>query len=103
MCLKSIRTKNKWYLNSGCSRHMTGNKEQFYKLDVKDWGHVTFEDNAKGKIVGIGEIGNPQSLSIHHVLFIDGLKYNLLSISQLCDMGNKVTFYTKNCFISCNF
>ena len=57
-------------------------------------------DNAKGKIIGIGEIGNPQSLSIHRVLFVDGLKYNLLSISQLCDMGNKVTFYPKNCFVS---
>ena len=34
------------------------------------------------------------------MLFVDGLKHNLLSISQLCDMGNKVTFYPKNCFVS---
>ena len=34
------------------------------------------------------------------MLFVDGLKYNLLSISQLCDMGNKVTFYPKNCIVS---
>ena len=100
MCLKSTRKKIKWYLNSGCSRHMTGDKEQFNKLDAKDGGHVTFGDNAKGKIIGIGEISNSQSLSIHHVLFVDGLKHNLLSISQLCDMGNKVTCYPKNCFIS---
>ena len=44
---------------------MTENKEQFNKLDAKNGGLVTFEDNAKGKIIGIGEIGNPQSLSIH--------------------------------------
>ena len=74
---------------------MTGDKEQFHKLDAKDEVHVTFGDNAKGKIIGIREIGNPQLLSIHHVLFVDGLKHNLLSISQLCDMGNKVTFYPK--------
>ena len=79
---------------------MAGDKEQFHKLDAKDGGHITFGDNAKGKIIGIGEIGNPQSLSIHHVLFVDGLKHNLLSISQLCDMGNKVTFYPNNCFVS---
>ena len=79
---------------------MTRNKEQFHKLDAKDGGYVTFGDNAKGKIIGIGEIGNPQSLSIHHVLFIDDLKHNLFSKSQLCDMGNKVTFQPKNCFIS---
>ena len=34
------------------------------------------------------------------MLFIDGLKHNLLSISQLYDMKNKVTFYPKNCFVS---
>ena len=34
------------------------------------------------------------------MLFVDGLKHNLLSISQLCDMGNKVTFYPKNYFVS---
>ena len=56
---------------------MTGDKEQFNKLYTKDGGHVTFGDNAKGKIIGIREIGNLQSLYIHHVLFVDGLKYNL--------------------------
>ena len=79
---------------------MTRDKEQFNKLDAKDGGHVTFGDNAKWKIIGVGEISNPQSLSIHHVLFFDVLKHNLLSISQLCDMGNKVTFYPKNYFVS---
>ena len=39
---------------------MIRDKEQFNKLDAKDGGHVTFRDNAKGKIIGIGEIYNPQ-------------------------------------------
>ena len=34
------------------------------------------------------------------MLLVDGLKHNLLNISQLCDMGNKVTFYPRNCFVS---
>ena len=79
---------------------MTRDNEQFNKLNAKDGGHVTFGDNAEGKIVSIEEIGNPQSLSIDHVFFVDGLKYNLLSISQLYDIGNKVIFYPKNWFIS---
>ena len=79
---------------------MTGDKEQFNKLDAKNGGYVTFGDNVKGKIIGIGEIDNPQSLSIHHVLLVDGIKHNLHSISQLCDMGNKVTLYPKNYFVS---
>ena len=35
---------------------MTGDKKQFNKLDAKDGGHVTFGNNAKGKIIGIREI-----------------------------------------------
>ena len=34
------------------------------------------------------------------MLLIDGLKYNLLRISQLCDMKNKASFYLRNCFVS---
>ena len=98
--MKSTKGKSQWYLDSGCSRHMTGDKDQFISLESKDGGNVTFGDNAKGKIVGIGQVGNPKTLSIHKVLLVDGLKQNLLSISQLCDMGNKVTFYPKNCFVS---
>ena len=96
MCLKSTRVKSKWYLDIGYSRHMKGDKKQFNKLNTNNRGHVTFGDKAKGNIVGIREIGNPQSLSIYHVLLVNGLKYNLLSISQLCNMENNVTFYPKN-------
>ena len=94
MCLKSTKAKSNWYLDSGYSRHMTRDKEQFNKLYAKDRGHVTVGDNSKGKIISIREIGNPQILSIHHGMLVDGLKHNLLSISQLC------TFYPKNCFVS---
>ena len=38
---------------------MTRDNKQFNKLDAKDKGHVTFGDNAKGKIIDSGEIGNP--------------------------------------------
>ena len=79
---------------------MKEDKNQFTSLKAKDSGNVTFGDNVKGKIVKIIKIGNPQTLSIHHVLLVDGLKHNLLNTSQLCDMQNKVTFYPQNCFVS---
>ena len=79
---------------------MTSDKDKFTSIEVKDKGCVTFGDNAKGKIISIGEFGNPQSLSIHYILLVISLKHNLLSISQLCDMGNKVTFYPENYFVS---
>ena len=75
-------------------------QNQFTSLEAKNGGNVTFRDNAKGKIIGISNIGNTQTLSIHHVLLVNGSKHNLLSISQLYDMRNKVTFYPKNYFVS---
>uniref|UniRef100_A0A2N9GEE5 CCHC-type domain-containing protein n=1 Tax=Fagus sylvatica TaxID=28930 RepID=A0A2N9GEE5_FAGSY len=47
----------KWFLDSGCSRHMTGDKNKFTSLTLKDGGNVKFGDNSKGKIIGIVERG----------------------------------------------
>ena len=71
-------------MDSGCSRHMTEDKSKFSFLTKKNGGYVTFGDNAKGKIIGQGNIGNDTSSLIENVL-VDGIKHNLLSISQLCD------------------
>ena len=73
--------KNHWYLDSGCSRHMTGDENQFTSLKPKDGGLVIFGDNIKGKVIRIGNIGNNSSTSIENVLLVKGLKHNLLSIS----------------------
>ena len=62
-------------------------------------GHVTYGDNNKGKIFGKGIVGNENNFLIHDVLHVEGLKHNLLSISQLCDKGYQVTFTPNNCYI----
>ena len=49
-------------------------------------------DNSKRKIISIGNIGKTHSLVIEDVLLVDGLKHNLLSISQLCDKDYNVIF-----------
>ena len=61
--------------------------------------NVTFEDNAQWRIIGQGNIGNDTSSLIESVLLVDGLKHNLLSISQLCDKGFKVIFEASHCII----
>ena len=53
---------------------------------------MIFGDNGKGRIIGHGSIGNNSLSLIENVLLVDGLKHNLLSISQLCDKGFKVIF-----------
>ena len=62
VCLKSIHKKEKkWYLDSECSRHMTGNKSWFKNLRPKDGGIVKFADEIKSKVIGIGNVGKNNS------------------------------------------
>ena len=90
---------SKWILDSDCSRHMTGDYNLLSTFKSKDEGTVTFGDNAKGKIIRIGNVDNPENPSIKNVLLVDGLKHNVISISQLCDIGYKVLFDRKECII----
>ena len=61
-------------------------------------GTVTFGDDSKGKIIGICniKIGSSSPLT-ENIILVDGLKHNLLSISQLCDRGFKVIFNDLAC------
>ena len=93
------KMKKPWYLNSGCSRHMNSDESLFQEFDQNISESVTFGDNSKGAIQGIGTIGNNSQTQIKHVLYVEGLKHNLLSISQLCDKGFKVCFDAHACHV----
>ena len=90
---------SEWILDSGCSRHMSGEEQLFYNVTKQDLGSVTFGDNSKARAVGIGSVDFAGTTQVEQVLLIDGLKHNLLSISQLCDEGNIVTFEHDKCII----
>lgn len=77
---------------------MKGEISLFIDIMPKKKGFVTFRDNKKGEILGKDSVDNPSSTTISNVILIEGLKHNLLSISQLCDKGYKITF-TNSCFI----
>jgi len=78
---------------------MTGDVHKFSDLVLKAKGYVTYGDNNKGRILGIGKVGAPNFISIEDVLYVEGLKHNLLSISQLCDKGFKIRFTKDECLI----
>ena len=80
-CLNAPSNKGRWYLDNECSRHMIEDKFMFASLSSKDGRYVTFRDNSKGKIIGIGNVGKELSPIIENVLFVDVLKHNFLSIS----------------------
>ena len=51
------------------------------------------------QILGIGKVGKNSSKSIDKVYFVDGLKFNLLSVSHLCDKGNHIVFDKEKCIV----
>ncbi|KAI3505861.1 hypothetical protein L1887_28170 [Cichorium endivia] len=82
-----------WYIDSGCSRHMTGRKEELREYrSLPNGGRVSYGNNAIGKIKGYGMITNGE-ISIRKVAYVEGLQHNLISVSQLVvGTGLKVSF-----------
>ncbi|XP_050881216.1 uncharacterized protein LOC127084755 [Lathyrus oleraceus] len=95
-----VSAKEDWYFDSGCSRHMTGNKNLLTGLHPHATIYVTFGDGAKGEIKGIGKINCPGVPNLDNVLLVKGLTANLISISQLCDQGLTVNFTKTECLIT---
>ncbi|KAJ9557784.1 hypothetical protein OSB04_012398 [Centaurea solstitialis] len=83
--LKKKKHVSTWYVDSGCLRHMTGSS-------------VAFGGNQKGKIKGYGIIVKGE-ITVNQVSYVDSLKHNLISVSQLCDNGMDVMFKIKFCIM----
>nr|GEU37808.1 hypothetical protein [Tanacetum cinerariifolium] len=78
--------------NSGCSRHMTGNKSFLTDYQEFNGRFVPFEGSPKGgKIYGKGKVRTGK-LDFEDVYFVKELKFNLFSISQICDKKKSVLF-----------
>lgn len=70
-----------WYFDSGCSKHMTGNISLLINYSKGADGVVTFGDGNKGEIYGKCDLLIADLPPVKNVLFVKGLKANLLSIS----------------------
>lgn len=89
-----------WYFDSVCSRHMTG--ERNYLKNIKSYlnNYVTFDDGAKGKIIGKRKLDYTGLPCLYVVLIVDGLATNLIRISQLCNQKLYVKFDSMECTIT---
>lgn len=96
VCLATSSNKSKWYLNSGCSRHITKDLSKLTNLKEINYYEVTFDDSGNGKVIRIGNVEN-KHITISNVQLVTELKYNLLFISQLYDNGFRITFSSDNC------
>jgi hypothetical protein len=98
--LSAQRENNPWYIDNGCSKHMTRDKSKFLTLSERKSGNVNFGNDAPGKIKGKGMVSLSNGKGkAQDVLFVEGLKDNILSVSQACDRGCEVVFTSKYCII----
>nr|GEY20242.1 ribonuclease H-like domain-containing protein [Tanacetum cinerariifolium] len=85
------------YWDSGCSRHMTGNISYLYDYKPFDGGYMSFGQGGC-KITSKGTI-KTDKLEFENVYFVKDLKYNLFSVSQICDNKNSVLFTGSECIV----
>nr|GEX34869.1 ribonuclease H-like domain-containing protein [Tanacetum cinerariifolium] len=91
--------KDQGYFGSGCSRHMIGYIYYLTNFKEHDRGYVAFGGGAKcGNIFGKGTIKTGK-LDFEDVYFVKELKFNLFSVSQMCDKKNSVLFTDTECFV----
>ncbi|GJW97967.1 putative ribonuclease H-like domain-containing protein [Tanacetum coccineum] len=98
-CWSNYQLNEKGFVDSGCSRHMSGNIAHLSDFKEFDGGFVTFGGGANGgRITGKGTI-KTDKLDFEDVYFVKELKFNLFSVSQMCDKKNYVLFTDSECLV----
>lgn len=96
-------SKDVWFLDSGCSNHMIGNRELFSNLDDSVEFEIKLENDTVVFVMGKGVINvltkNGKKRFIPDVYYVPGLKHNLMSVGQLIEKGYRVLFKNDVCTI----
>ncbi|GJX89251.1 retrovirus-related pol polyprotein from transposon TNT 1-94 [Tanacetum coccineum] len=87
-----------WIVDSGCSKHITGDRSLLRNFIEKFMGIVLFGNDNFAAIIGYGDYiqGN---ITICHVYYVEGLGHNLYSVGQFCDGDLEVAFRSKTCYL----
>nr|GEZ04709.1 retrovirus-related Pol polyprotein from transposon TNT 1-94 [Tanacetum cinerariifolium] len=105
MCMQCLISVNHnviqiclWCVDSGCSKHMTGNLKLLINFVWKFLGTVRFGNDHIAVILGFGDLqwGN---ILITRVHFVEGLGHNLFLVGQFCDSNLEVAFRRNTCFV----
>ena len=89
LALKAQKNKDVWYVDSGCSTHLTGDRNKFVSLKEKKDGTVFFGNNGSSNVIGSGTItlGSKDALA-KNVLLVENMNHNLLCVGKMCDQGH---------------
>ncbi|GKB73637.1 hypothetical protein Tco_0935049 [Tanacetum coccineum] len=85
-------------VDSGCSKHMTGNLKLLTNFVEKFLGTVKFGNDQIAPILGYGDLVQG-TITIKRVYYVEGLNHNLFSVGQFCDADLEVAFQKSTCYI----
>nr|GEZ44749.1 hypothetical protein [Tanacetum cinerariifolium] len=85
-------------VDSGCSKHMTGNLKLLINFVEKFLGTVKFGNDQIAPILGYKDLVQG-AVTIKRVYYVEGLNHNLFSVGQFCDADLEVTFRKSICYI----
>ncbi|GJV61220.1 retrovirus-related pol polyprotein from transposon TNT 1-94 [Tanacetum coccineum] len=85
-------------VDSGCTKHMTGNLKLLCNFVEKFLGTVRFGNDQFAPILGYGDL-NQGNVTIKRVYYVEGLNHNLFSVGQFCDADLEVAFRKSTCFV----
>nr|GFC30413.1 integrase, catalytic region, zinc finger, CCHC-type, peptidase aspartic, catalytic [Tanacetum cinerariifolium] len=85
-------------VDSGCSKHMTGNLKLLINFVEKFLGTVKFRNDQIAPILGYGDLVQG-AVTIKRVYYVEGLNHSLFSVGQFCDADLEVAFRKSTCFI----
>ncbi|GJR02368.1 hypothetical protein Tco_0525352 [Tanacetum coccineum] len=96
--MKAIVQLILFIVDSGCTKHMTGNVSLLCNFVDKYLGTVRFGNDQFAPILGYGDLiqGN---ITIKRVYYVEGLNHNLFSVGQFCDADLEVAFRKSTCFV----
>nr|GEX40786.1 hypothetical protein [Tanacetum cinerariifolium] len=87
-----------WIIDSGCSKHMTGNRALLTNFVDKFLEMVRFGNNDFVVIAGYRDVVIG-SMAIKKVFYVEGLGHNLFSVGQFCNKGLEVAFRKSTCSV----
>ncbi|GJX42440.1 hypothetical protein Tco_0257430 [Tanacetum coccineum] len=85
-------------VDSGCSKHMTGNLKLLTNFMEKFLGTVKFGNDQIAPILGYGDLVQG-TITIKRVYYVEGLNHNLFSVGQFCDVDLEIAFWKSTCYI----
>jgi hypothetical protein len=95
-----IRKSDNLNVDSGCLKHMIGDKNIFITLNKERDGSISFGNDNSTKIIGKGTMKlGIKDVEEENVLLFENMKHNMLSLSQMCDHGHRLIFDSENCEI----